>query len=213
MMPIAQLLAEFPDVCNPSKLLPPAKHAVQHVIETSGRPVASKYWNLDAEKLAAAKAEFLSLEQQGIIRRSSSSWASPLHMVKKSDRSWRPCDDFRQLNLQTETDKYSVPNIADLAAKLHSAHIFSKLDLRKGYHQVPVNPSDVPKMAICTPFGLFEFIRMPFGLKNEGQTFQRMMDNALGDLDFCFVYMDDLLVASKDKVEHVEHLWVIFQRL
>ena len=71
----------------------------------------------------------------------------------------------------------------------------------------------MPKTAICLPFGLFEFIQMPFGLKNAGQTFQRMMDNALGDLDFRFVYMDDLLVASKDKVEHVEHLWVIFQML
>ena len=138
--PVAQVIAEFPDVCNASKLLPPAKHAVQHVIETSGRPVASKYRRLDAEKLAAAKAEFLSLEQQGIIRRSSSSWASPLHMVKKPDGSWRPCGDFRRLNLQTEPDKYSVPNIADLAAKLHGARVFSKLDLRKGYHQVPVNP-------------------------------------------------------------------------
>ena len=196
--PVAQVIAEFPDVCNASKLLPPAKHAVQHVIETSGRPVASKYRRLDAEKLAAAKAEFLSLEQQGIIRRSSSSWASPLHMVKKPDGSWRPCGDFRRLNLQTEPDKYSVPNIADLAAKLHGARVFSKLDLRKGYHQVPVNPSDVQKTAICTPFGLFEFIRMPFGLKNAGQTFQRMMDNALGDLDFCFIYMDDLLIASKE---------------
>ena len=127
--PIAQLLAEFPDVCNASKLLPPAKHAVQHVIETSGHPVASKYRRLDAEKLAAAKAEFLSLEQLGIIRRSSSSWESPLHMVKKSDRSWRPCGDFRQLNLQTEPVKYSVPTIADLANKLHGARIFSKLDL------------------------------------------------------------------------------------
>ena len=135
MMPKAQLLAEFPDVCNPSKLLPPAKHAVQHVIET-GRPVASKYWHLDAEKLAAAKAEFLSLEQQGIIRRSSSSWASLLHMVKKSIGSWRPCGDFHRLKLQTEPDKYSVPNIADLAAKLYGARIFSKLDLKGQCHKI-----------------------------------------------------------------------------
>ena len=85
--PVSQVIAEFPDVCNASKMLPPAKHAVQHVIETSGRPVASKYRRLDAEKLAAAKAEFISLEKQGIIRRSKSSWASPLHMVKKAKRT------------------------------------------------------------------------------------------------------------------------------
>ena len=211
--PIAKLLAEFSDVCNNSKLLPPAKHEVLHEIETSGRPVASKYRRLDAEKLAAAKAEFRSLEQQGIVRRSSSSWASPLHMVKKSDGSWRPCGDFRRLNLQTEPDKYSVPNIADLAAKLHGARVFSKLDLRKGYHQVPMKPADVPKTAICTPFGLFEFLRMPFGLKNAGQTFQRMMDDILGDLDYCFIYMDDLLIASPDEATHVLHLREVLSRL
>ena len=170
--PFPKLLAEFADVCNSSKLLPAATHQVLHEINTSGRPVASKYRRLDADKLAAAKEEFRSLEQQGIIRRSKSSWASPLHMVKKGDGSWRPCGDFRRLNLQTEPDKYSVPNIADLTAKLHGARVFSKLDLRKGYHQVPVKPADVPKTAICTPFGLFEFIRMPCGLKNAGQTFQ-----------------------------------------
>ena len=134
--PIAQSLAEFPDVCNTSKLLLPARHAVQHMIETSGHPVASKYQCLDAEKLAAAKAEFLSLEQQGIIRRSSSSWASLLHMVKKSIGSWRPCGDFHRLKLQTEPDKYSVPNIADLAAKLYGARIFSKLDLKGQCHKI-----------------------------------------------------------------------------
>ena len=211
--PFPKLLAEFDDVCNSSKLLPAATHQVLHEINTSARPVASKYRRLDADKLAAAKEEFRSLEQQGIIRRSKSSWASPLHMVKKGDGSWRPCGDFRRLNLQTEPDKYSVPNIADLTAKLHGARVFSKLDLRKGYHQVPVKPADVPKTAICTPFGLFEFIRMPFGLKNAGQTFQRMMDDVLEGLDCCYVYMDDILVASVDEATHVEDLRAVFQRL
>ena len=134
-------------------------------------------------------------------------------MVKKTDGSWRPCGDFRRLNLQTEPDRYSVPNIADLTAKLHGARVFSKLDLRKGYHQVPVRPADVPKTAICTPFRLFEFIRMPFGLKNAGQTFQRMMDGVCAGLDCCFIYMDDILVASVDEATHVEDLRAIFQKL
>ena len=139
--------------------------------------------------------------------------SSPLHMGKKSDGTWRPCRDFRRLNLQTAPDKYSVPNIADLAAKLHGPRVFAKLDLRKGYHQVPVNPSDVPKTVFCTPFSLFEFIEMPFGLKNAEQTFQKMMDDTLGDLDFVFIYMDDLLIASKDEASHVEHLHIVFQWL
>ena len=125
--------------------------------------------------------------------------SSPLHMGKKSDGTWRPCRDFRRLNLQTAPDKYSVPNIADLAAKLHGPRVFAKLDLRKGYHQVPVNPSDVPKTVFCTPFGLFEFIEM--------------LDDTLGDLDFVFIYMDDLLIASKDEASHMEHLHIVFQWL
>ena len=102
------------------------------------------------------------------MRRSNSDWASPLHMVQKSDGSWRPCRDFRRLNLITEDDCYPLPNMADTTSSLAGATIFSKLDLEKGYHQIPVNPADVKKTAIITPFGIFEFLRMPFGLKNAG---------------------------------------------
>jgi hypothetical protein len=91
--------------------------------------------------------------------------------------------------------------------------VFSKLDLKKGYHQVPVHPDDVAKTAVITPFGLFEYIRMPFGMRNAGQTFQRLMDKILAGLQHSFVYLDDILVASKNHQEHVEHLREVFQRL
>ena len=208
-----QLLQKFPAVLNPSKKLPPVKHSVLHFIETDGRPVTSRYRRLDSEKLVAAKAEFQDLERQGIVRRSSSSWASPLHMVRKEDGSWRPCGDFRRLNLQTRPDLYTCPNIGDLTARLAGCKVFSKLDLRKGYHQVPVKKEDIPKTAIITPFGLFEFIRMPFGLRNAGQTFQRMMDSVLAELSFCFCYLDDVLVASPDHSSHQQHLNTVLQRL
>jgi hypothetical protein len=149
--------------------------------------------------LAAAKAEFQAMLDEGVIRRSSSQWSSPLHMVRKKDGSWRPCGDYCHLNLQTIEDRYPLPNMADLAARLAGCTIFSKLDLKKGYLQVPVTTSDVPKTAIITPFGLFEFVRMPFGLKNAGMTFQRLMDTLLGGLPFAFVYWDDILVASPVK--------------
>ena len=208
-----QLLWADPAVLNPSKKLPAVKHSVEHFIETSGRPVSGKYRRLDGEKLAAAREEFLELESQGIVRRSSSSWASPLHMVRKADGSWRPCGDFRRLNLQTRPDLYTCPNIADLTARLAGCCVFSKLDLRKGYHQVPVRTADIPKTAIITPFGLFEYLRMPFGLRNAGQTFQRMMDCVLTGLPFCFVYLDDILVASVDHQQHHQHLQQVLERL
>ena len=110
--------------------------------------------------------------------------------------------DFRRLNCNTEDDRYPIPRIHDFTAHLAGCTIFSKVDLVRGYHQVPVNPDDVPKTAVITPFGLFEFLRMPFGLKNAAQTFQRLMDSILQDLDFLFVYLDDILVASKTPEDH-----------
>ena len=153
------------------------------------------------------------MERQGVICCSSSNRASRLHMVKKSDGSWRPCGDFRQLNTQTQPDRYTCPNIGDLTARLAGCRVFSKLDLRKGYHQVPVRPQDVHKTAVITPFGLFEFIRMAFGLCGAGQTFQRMMDDVLAGLEYCFCYMDDILVGSSSEEEHHRHLREVLTRL
>jgi hypothetical protein len=135
---------------------------------------------LDGEKLEAAKAEFQQLEADGIVQRSTSPWASPLHMVQKKDGTWRLCGDFRRLNVVTELDVYPLPNMMDFAAKAAGCTVFSKVDLRKGYNQIPVNPADVPKTAITTPFGLFEYKRLPFGLRNAGASFQRHMDHAQG---------------------------------
>jgi hypothetical protein len=126
------LISQFPEVVNEPGRLPPVKHAVKHAIVTTGRPVTARFRRLDAAKLAAAKSEFLQLERDGIVSRSCSPWASPLHMVPKKDGSWRPCGDYRQLNAATTPDKYPVPNIADMAAKLAECSMFTKLDLRKG---------------------------------------------------------------------------------
>ena len=210
---VGSLEKEFAAVFNAAKDLPPVIHRVEHHIETDGRPVAARYRRLDAAKLKAAQADFREMERQGVIRRSSSNWASPLHLVKKADGTWRPCGDFRQLNIQSKPDRYSCPNIGDLSAKLAGCHVFSKLDLRKGYHQVPVREADIHKTAVVTPFGLFEFLRMPFGLRNAGQTFQRMMDEILAGLDYCFVYYDDILVGSRSVEEHRIHLREILSRL
>ena len=161
---VANLLLEFPDVVNRSKQLPVAVHNVQHHIKTVGPPLASRFCRLEGAKLQAARAEFNQMEKDGIVCPSTSPWASPLHMVPKKDSSWWPCGDFRRLNLVTEPDRFLLPNMLDFADRLSGCTVFSKIDLRKGYWQVPVHPNNMAKTAGITPLGLFEFLRMAFGL-------------------------------------------------
>ena len=134
-------------------------------------------------------------------------------MVTKKDKSFRPCGDYRRLNNITEPDHYPLPNIQDITSFLSGARIFSKLDLTKGYYQVPLNPDDIPKTAITTPFGTYTFNYSCFGLRNAGATFQRLMDDIFGDLDFVVVYIDDILVFSRSKHQNLKHLSIVLQCL
>ena len=203
-------LAEFSQISTPQFFQIQPKHNVQHFIVTQGPPVHSRARRLSPEKLALAKQEFNKMLDMGIIRRSSSPWASPLHLVPKPSGGWQPCGDYRRLNAATLPDRYSLPHIQDFAARLDGAKIFSKVDLIRGYHQVSVAGADICKTAFITPFGLFEFLRMPFGLKNAAQAFQRLMDTVCQSLDFVFVYLDDILIASSSHHEHQKHLKILF---
>jgi hypothetical protein len=115
--------------------------------------------------------------------------------------------------LQRYMTGYPLPSILDLSARLNGCRFFSCIDLVKGYHQVPMDPSDIAKTAIITPFGLFEYLFMPFGLTNAAQTFQRLMDRLFGHFPFVFTYLDDHLVASATMEEHLEHLRIFLEIL
>ena len=168
---IQPIISSFTNVCASGTAMPPLVVGVQHFLQTEGPPVTSRFCRLDSNKLRVAKEIFAAWERDGIVRRSSSQWSSPLHLVKKKDGSWCPCSDFRGLNLVTKADKYPVPNLADFSSHLEGCTVFSTLDLKNGYLQVPLEPSAVLKTAVITPFCLFELLSMHFGLKNAGMTF------------------------------------------
>ena len=208
------LVSEFPDLLKAPDYssLPYNSENIHHII-TSGPPVFSKPRPLPPDKYQIAKTEFDHLLSLGIVRPSSSPWASPLHMVKKSDGSWRPCGDYRRLNAVTVPDRYAIPNIETIHHKLSNSTIYSRLDLVKAYHFVPVNKEDVSKTAICTPFGTFEYVRMPFGLRNAANTFQRFIDDTVRGLPFVVTYIDDLLIYSETVDQHKDHLRQVLRQL
>uniref|UniRef100_A0A3B1JJS8 Gypsy retrotransposon integrase-like protein 1 n=1 Tax=Astyanax mexicanus TaxID=7994 RepID=A0A3B1JJS8_ASTMX len=189
---------------------------IQHEIPlTDDAPVRQRYRRLPPSQYEQVKAHIQDLLQREVVRVSCSPYSSPIVVVQKKDGTLRLCVDYRQLNAKTRKDAYPLPRIEESLDALAGAKLFSTLDLTSGYNQVPMAEEDKQKTAFCTPFGLFEFNRMPFGLCNAPSTFQRLMERVFGDERFqsLLLYLDDIVIFSSTFDSHLERLQMVLGRL
>lgn len=191
-------------------LHPVREQPVYHTIplESGTQPVFRPMYRLSQAETAEVKRQLEELLAKGLIEPSTSPYGAPVLFVQKKDGSLRMCIDFRALNKHTIKNRYPLPRIDDLLDQLRGAKVFSSLDLQSGYHQIRITEEDVPKTAFRTPFGHYQFKVLCFGLTNAPATFQHAMNSAFRGLlgKFVLVYLDDILVFSKNEQEHVEHL-------
>lgn len=211
------LLEEFKDIFQDLPAGTPPARAVDHTIEllpTLKTPARPPY-RMSASELAELRKQLLKLVQQGFIRPSVSPYGAPVLFVKKNDGSMRMCVDYRGLNNITVKNHYPLPRIDELLDQLHGAKMFSKIDLQQGYNQIRIAPDDIHKTAFSTRYGHYEFNVMPFGLCNAPATFQRLMNDMFRPYldEFVVVYLDDILVYSRDPTQHIKHLRIVFELL
>lgn len=178
-------------------------------------PVRQRYRRIAPSDYEAVKTHINQLLQAKVIRESSSPFASPIVLVRKKDGSLRLCVDYRLLNARTRKDAFPLPRIEETLDMLAGARWFSTMDLASGYNQVPVTEGDRAKTAFCTPFGLFEWNRMPFGLCNAPGTFQRLMQRMFGDQQChsVLLYLDDIVIFSSTVAQHLQRLEMVLTRL
>lgn len=208
---LMELLNKFGDIFSD---LPGNATGMEHSIQlTTDEPVKSKPYGLPYRVRETLKEDIKDMLKMGVIRPSTSPYASPTVIVKKPDGSNRICIDYRKLNRISVFDPEPMIKADDLFQKLSGDKYFTKLDLSKGYWQIPVKREDIPKTAFVTPDGHYEFIKMPFGMVNSGATLVRGMRKLLGDLKGVDNYIDDILVHSENWEEHIKLLTEVFNRL
>ena len=178
-------------------------------------PISMTPHRMALVELQELRVQLQELLDKGFIRPSTSSWDAPVLFAKKKDKTLRLCIDYRQLNWVTIKNRYPLLRIDDLFDQLRGARVYSKIDLRIGYHQVRVRDTDIPKTAFRTRYGHFEFTVMPFGLTNAPAAFMDLMHRIFQPyLDqFVVVFVDDILIYSQSKWEHEYHLRIVLQLL
>jgi hypothetical protein len=216
-------LTKIPVACEYADVFPdelpgmPPDRDIEFVIELQPRTthISKRPYRMPPAELAELKKQLQDLLDKGFIYPSTSPWGCLALFVKKKDESLRLCIDYHPLNAETIKNKYPLPRIDVLFDQLVEAKVFSKIDLRSGYHQIKIQASDIPKTAFSTRYGLYEFLVMSFGLTNAPTYFMYLMNSVfMLELDkFVVVFIDDILVYSKNEEEHVGHLHVVLQRL
>jgi hypothetical protein len=211
------VVCEYPDVF-PEELpgMPPDRD-IEFIIELvpGTSPIAQRAYRMNPQELEELKRQLADMLSKGLIRPSASPWGSPVLFVDKRDGTIRLCVDYRKLNEVTIKNKYPLPKIEDLFDQLNGAKVFSKIDLRTGYHQLKVCESNIPKTAFTTRYVLFEYTVMSFGLTNAPAYFMNLMNKVfMKFLDkFVVVFIDDILVYSKTEEEYAEHLRLVLGTL
>ena len=211
------IVREYPEVFPDDLTTMPPKRDIEFRIDLvpGTAPIHKRPYRMGANELAEVKKQVDEQLQKGYIRPSTSPWGAPVIFVEKKDKTKRMCVDYRALNEVTIKNKYPLPRIDDLFDQLKGATVFSKIDLRSGYHQLRIREEDIPKTAFITRYGLFECTVMSFGLTNAPAFFMNLMNKVFMEfLDkFVVVFIDDILIYSKSEEEHEQHLRLVLEKL
>ncbi|GJR71992.1 putative reverse transcriptase domain-containing protein [Tanacetum coccineum] len=211
------VIHDFPEVFPEELLRLPPPRQVEFRIDLvpGAAPVARAPYRLASSEMKELSVQLQELSEKGFIRPSSSPWGAPVLFVKKKDGSFRICIDYRELNKLTIKNRYPLPRINDLFDQLQGLSMYSKIDMRSGYHQLRIKEEDISITAFRTRYGHFEFQVMPFGLTNAPAVFMDLMNRVCKPyLDkFIIVFIDDILIYSKDEEEHGKHLKIVLELL
>lgn len=213
---VLEVLNRYPSVIpKDSKDVGYTDKCFHRIPQKDETPVAQPYRSIPPNDFQKVRDHIQELLDKGVVRQSHSPYAAPVVVAKKKDGSIRLCVDYRKLNEKTVKDAYPLPRIQESFDALTGAQFFTTFDLASGYHQIAMSPEDVEKTAFVTPFGHYEFTRMPFGLTGAPATFQRLMNGVMSDFlfNFLLVYLDDLLIYSKTFEEHLLHLDRVLAKL